>query len=67
MILNYKNLLIVCETSFRNDRKTRNANGFLVRGRGIIAYTKNDIDVRYVSDDSINFSDLNSEIYTLHN
>ena len=60
MILNDNNLLIVYRNFFRNDRKTRNANGFLIR-----VYTRNDIDVRSVFDDSINFSDLNPKIYTL--
>ena len=55
MNLNDNNLFIVYEKSFRNDRKTGNVNGFLKRGGGIIVHTRNDIDVRSVLDDSINF------------
>ena len=49
---------------FRNDRKVMNRNGFLKRGGGILLYANSDLDVRPLSDESLNFSDENIEMLT---
>ena len=47
---------------FRNDRKVMNRNGFLKRGGEILLYANSDLDVRPLSDESLNFSDENIEM-----
>ena len=50
---------------FRNDRKSLNNNGFSKRGGGILVYTQNDLDVRPLADEMLNFSDNKIEMYTI--